>query len=155
MTTIICSRCKATIWPKIGVYGGGCELNVNGEFICDECSRPSAGLNILRDEIKANNIIRGWYDGEMPRPLEMHALMHSEISEATESVRNGEDAVWISNEDPGGLDYKPEGEAIELMDCLIRILDRFGREGWNADAIYRQKMDYNKARPYRHGGKKI
>ena len=45
--------------------------------------------------------------------------------------------------------------AVELADCLIRILDWAGREGVDLDAILREKMDYNRTRQYRHGGKKL
>jgi hypothetical protein len=50
-------------------------------------------------------------------------------------------------------DKKPEGIAVELADCIIRILDWCGREGIDIDAIIRQKHEYNKSRPFRHGGK--
>ena len=32
-----------------------------------------------------------------------------------------------------------------------RILDWFGHEGLDADEIVRQKMAYNRGRPYKHG----
>lgn len=35
--------------------------------------------------------------------------------------------------------------------CLI--LDWAGKEGLDMDAIIREKMEYNRTRPYRHGGK--
>lgn len=50
-------------------------------------------------------------------------------------------------------DKKPEGIAVELADCIIRILDWAGKEGVDMDAIIRKKMAYNRTRPYRHGGK--
>lgn len=43
--------------------------------------------------------------------------------------------------------------AVEMADCIIRILDWSGKEGLDMDAIIREKMDYNKTRPYWHGGK--
>ena len=46
-----------------------------------------------------------------------------------------------------------EGIAVELADCIIRILDWAGHEGVDLDSIIREKMDYNRTRPYRHGGK--
>ena len=39
----------------------------------------------------------------------------------------------------------------EMADCLIRILDWFGHEGLDVDAIVREKMEYNRTRPYKHG----
>lgn len=45
------------------------------------------------------------------------------------------------------------GIATEIADCIIRILDWAGKEGLDMDAIIREKMEYNRTRPYRHGGK--
>ena len=90
---------------------------------------------------------KGWW--ENPRTaLEIHALIHSEVSEATEAVRNGEEDSWISKVG------KPEGEAVELMDAVIRIMDYFGHRGWDFEDILNTKMAYNNSRPYRHGNKK-
>lgn len=53
------------------------------------------------------------------------------------------------------IELKPEGRAVELIDCIIRILDWMGHEQVDVDMLMRRKMDYNKTRPYRHGGKKL
>lgn len=103
-------------------------------------------LNELAKEIHENAISKGWW-GEPRSPLEIHALIHSEIAEATESVRNGEAHLFV---DRMG---KPEGHAVELADALIRILDYAAQQGWDFDAIVKAKMEYNKTRPFRHGGK--
>lgn len=50
-----------------------------------------------------------------------------------------------------GVGGKPEGIAVEMADCLIRILDWFGHEELDVDEIVRQKMAYNRGRPYKHG----
>ena len=52
-----------------------------------------------------------------------------------------------------GVGGKPDGIAVEMADCLIRILDWFGYEGLDVDEIVRQKMAYNRGRPYKHGKK--
>ena len=49
---------------------------------------------------------------------------------------------------------KPCGEAIELADVVIRIMDYFGHKKWNLEKCIEMKMKYNKGRAYRHGGKK-
>ena len=41
-----------------------------------------------------------------------------------------------------------------MADCIIRILDWCGKEGIDLDRIISMKHEYNKSRPYRHGGKK-
>ena len=47
----------------------------------------------------------------------------------------------------------PEGVAVEMADCIIRILDWAGHNDVDMDAIIREKHEYNKSRPYRHGDK--
>jgi len=49
---------------------------------------------------------------------------------------------------------KPEGEAVELADAVIRIMDYFESKGWDLEHVIELKHDYNKTRSYRHGGKK-
>ncbi len=108
-----------------------------------------------------------------PTPLEIHALIHSEISEATEEIRNNKPAIYVIDKDGHEIttagfqfksaselfdyhpDAKPEGEAVEFADALIRILETAYVKGWNMDAIVAAKMDYNETRPYKHGGKKL
>ena len=50
---------------------------------------------------------------------------------------------------------KPEGIAIEMIDCLIRILDWCGRHDIDVDTLLAMKHEYNKTRPYKHGGKQL
>jgi hypothetical protein len=109
-------------------------------------------LNEVRNKVHAIAVDKGWWPvkaGETGRPsaLEIHALIHSEISEATEEVRNNMPSVYV------GENGKPEGEAVELADAMIRILDYFGERGWDADEIIGRKIEYNKTRSFRHGNK--
>ena len=80
------------------------------------------------------------------------ALVHSEISEALEVYRDlGKEGLsknW--NEENG----KPEGFTVELADAIIRIADMCGAYGLDLEESLTKKMEYNKSRPYRHGGKK-
>lgn len=105
---------------------------------------PVTTLNELTKEIHDNAVSHGWWD-EPRNLLEIVALCHSELSEAVEEYRVGRPMVWANE------DGKPEGIATEMADCLIRILDWFGHEGLDADEIVRQKMAYNRGRPYKHG----
>lgn len=138
-------------------------------------------LNKLAAEIHDNSKKHGWW--AEPRSFgEIIALCHSELSEALEEYRNGRPPVWFaciptdvfagcknmthckneksklgctSDKRCQYKDSKPEGIAVELADCIIRILDYCGHEGIDIDKIIRAKMEYNKSRPYRHGGKVI
>ena len=88
-------------------------------------------------------------------------LMVSEIAEATEEARHSHPPVYVRREgqiidDPALFvqGEKPEGEAIELVDAMIRIADYFGSKGWNLEELLTLKINYNKTRSFRHGGKK-
>ena len=90
---------------------------------------------------------KGWHEVERS-PLEIHMLVVSEVAEATECARKRTEPVWI------GLDGKPEGEAVELADAVIRIMDYFGAKGWDLEKVIQEKMEFNATRPHRHGGKR-
>lgn len=100
---------------------------------------PGSGCHMLNDlvkEIHETAVSKGWWD-EPRSPLEIHALIHSEIAEATESVRNGEEPFFFHKPSLVSVDNrkKPEGQTVELVDAVIRILDFFGHNGWNFDEI--------------------
>ena len=113
-------------------------------------------LNTLRDLIHENAVAHGWWD--KPRSFaEVVALCHSELSEALEEDRSGKIMEYviagkrIERNPENFLGRKPEGVAVEMADCLIRILDWFGKERLDVCAIVERKMEYNKGRPYKHG----
>lgn len=110
-------------------------------------------LRYWAEQIHANAIKHGWWDEDRSFG-EIVALCHSELSEALEAYRNGDDLVYTMVDIPRGIE-KPEGIAVEMIDCLIRILDWCGKEGVDVDEILARKHEYNKTRPYRHGGKKL
>lgn len=129
-------------------------------------------LNKLSEEIHQNAVEHGWWEKERTFG-DIISLCHSELSEALEEHRNGHESteVYYSCEkdyecglyEPGGVNkecigcpkHKPEGIPIELADCIVRILDFCGRTKIDIEAAVRMKHEYNKTRPYRHGGKKI
>ena len=93
---------------------------------------------------------KGWWD-EPRSKLELIALMHSELSEAVECERNGEDDLYYNGVEVGG---KPEGVAAEFADVILRIADCCAFYGIPLETALKLKLDFNKTRPHRHGGKK-
>lgn len=113
-------------------------------------------LNDFAKEVHEVAKSKGWWDevpGEPPKSFgDLTALIHSEISEAFEEFRNNHDPTeTYFNE--GNL--KPEGVGVELADAIIRILDLCAKYGIDIDTCIAIKHEFNKTRPYRHGGKKI
>ena len=104
-------------------------------------------LTELQKQIFEINKANGWHESER-RPLEYHALITSEVAEATESVRNGEPDYWFR-------ENKPEGEAYEIADVIIRCLDYAESKEWNMKELIKQKLEYNKIRVFRHRNKQI
>jgi len=82
-------------------------------------------------DVHQTAIEKGWFEEERQR-LELHMLMLTEISEATEEIRNHKPSFYIEN-------GKPEGEAIELVDGLLRIFDYAGYK--NIDLIHYLKSE--------------
>jgi NTP pyrophosphatase (non-canonical NTP hydrolase) len=94
-------------------------------------------IDELVREAHGNAIDKGWWI--YPRTdLEIHALIHSEVAEATESVRAG---------------MTPHHHLEELADVIIRIADFCGQKQWDLAEALALKMATNRLRVFRHGGK--
>lgn len=145
-------------------------------------------IGLLSEVCFVNSRAHGWYEPYMKhldpesdsKTLlqrnfgEVMALITSEVSEAFEAYRDGDDQTKIKygyKEDDGngnqtvvftnepemhwgdGTLGKPEGIAAELADVLIRVFDYCGAYGVPLGEATIRKHLYNHSRPYRHGGK--
>ncbi|NCB43269.1 MAG: hypothetical protein EOM59_11690 [Clostridia bacterium] len=104
-------------------------------------------------EIHENAKAHGWWEQERNFG-ELLMLIVSEASEALEEYRNGHpiNETYYSTDKQGKP--KMEGVPSELADIIIRVFDLCGHYGINIEKIIAEKHEYNKSRPYKHGGKR-
>ena len=101
-----------------------------------EGSQPqTGGLNAKVAEVKAMCDAKG-FSSDPGRIWEMLALVHSEISEATDAYKKGKP-------------WEEVGE--ELIDAIIRILHLLSVLEVDAEALYQRKMAKNWERPHKYG----
>lgn len=117
-------------------------------------------------EVHENAKVHGWWDEERSFG-DLIALCHSELSEALEEYRNNVPGKKLHRDpfstyysgggyvasDPTRVSKKMEGIPSELADVIIRVLDMTEHYGIDIEAALAEKHEYNKTRPYKHGGK--
>lgn len=92
------------------------------------------GLNQKMLEVRALADGKG-FSSEPTRIWEMLALIHTEVSEATDAYKKGEPMEHI-------------GE--ELTDAIIRILHLLSALDLDAEKLFETKMKKNWARPFKY-----
>lgn len=108
-------------------------------------------LNDLAKKIHDNAAAYGFYNSGLTFS-NIISLCHSELSEALEEYRNNKPMVYFIDCESGEEsedfvhyeDEKPEGVAVEMIDCLIRILDWCSANKVDVDNIIRLKCEYYK-----------
>ena len=103
----------------------------------------------LAAKISKINADKGFHDNwknEESQIITKLALIHSEVSEALECVRNGEMTLFSK-------DGKPEGFPSELADIYIRVIDLASLTNTNLPDAVKVKLQYNASRPFNHGRK--
>lgn len=105
------------------------------------------------------SVEKGFYDNP-PTIADRLLLTHCEISEAAEEVREDRLHIWYDTEKtvkrPNGTYLpKPEGVPVELADAIIRICDMADYLNLPLERALQEKLEYNKHREYKHGGKRF
>lgn len=91
-----------------------------------------------------NAVAHGWWENDR-NGGEMIALVHSELSELLEAIRN----------DNPESEHIPDftGAEEEAADVIIRLMDMGAARGWLLPEAILAKMEFNAMRPHKHGGK--
>jgi len=94
----------------------------------------TGGLNAKVAEVKAMCEAKG-FSSDHARIWEMLALIHTEISEATDAYKKGQPL---------------EAMGEELIDAIIRIFHLLAALGLDADVLFDAKMAKNWQRPHKY-----
>jgi NTP pyrophosphatase (non-canonical NTP hydrolase) len=94
----------------------------------------ATGLNEKMIQVRALADAKG-FSSEPERIWEMLALIHTEVSEATDAYKKGEPVEHV-------------GE--ELVDAVIRILHLLSALDLDAEQLFQDKMKKNWERPYKY-----
>jgi len=103
-------------------------------------------FNLARDECFNIAKSKGFHETDVDDSI-LIALIHSEASEALEAYRHGNPPS----------EHIPEYSGVEeeIADIIIRCLDWAGKRNYDVGGAVLSKMEFNKGREYRHGGKKV
>ncbi len=118
------------------------------------------GIDAAMDEVAEWCRDKGWWNDGRTFGDDI-ALIHSELSEALEAFRDHgmEDATThvhdhLTDCRETGI-CKPEGVGSELADVLVRLFHVCAERNIDLASEFIRKMQYNRTRAYRHGGKAL
>lgn len=100
-------------------------------------------IDLISKAIHWNATEKGFWEGDQDNDGLKIALIHSELSELLEGIREGNPE---SKKISGFSNAEEEG-----ADILIRLCDLFKKRGWRLGEATIAKMLYNSGRPYKHG----
>lgn len=100
-------------------------------------------INEMAKKIHKNAVDHGFWEKEISLKEEV-VLCHAELSEAIEADRIKAPMIYFEK-------GKPEGIAVELIDCVIRIFDYLEANNINIEETLAMKHAYNLTREYKHG----
>ena len=105
----------------------------------------NTNMNDLAKEIIEINAANGWnrtiaeqWNDTYKIPAIL-ALVHTEVSEAVEAFRHNDKENFIE----------------EMADIIIRVLDCTGGLEMDIDKAIKMKLEKNKLRGFKHGGKRV
>ena len=102
-----------------------------------------AAANRMAEKVHKIAVDHGWWDKARSNG-ECVALIHSELSEALEAMRQGE---LLPDEHVSEF----LNVEVELADAIIRIMDLAAAQGWRVAEALVAKVRYNEGREYKHG----
>ena len=124
------------------------------EANCIALQKKFDGVKTIGDwvhEIHKNAVQHGWYDSKGAKNFgELLMLVVTEVAEVMEEHRNGR----LMKETYVNKNGKMCGIPSELADIVIRVMDICGYYNIDLEQAIAEKHEYNKSRPYKHGGKK-